>query len=322
MPDGSESTPAPSAPAADTASPAAPVSAAPAAEPQAPSSESVYDTAFQEHLAPKPDPEAKAAPETPAAAPKAETPAAPAGEPALTDGEKAVLSRAKIEPKALQGLSREQIDLFVGSIRTQQAEQDSLRSQMGRKPDAKDDKPAPEAKAPAAPTDWDAEVDQVIGKVAEAYDDEIKPVGDLVKKVGGRLGSLEQSVQAIPTMMNVLEELAIDLVVGGLEGDFPSVKTPESRAKVVERLKTEFATGAYGQNHGSLVSALRAAAKAAAQVTLGPATTEAAAAANLVNTNKNRLASQPKVGSGATRQPPKTADDVYDQAFQEHLASA
>lgn len=316
MPDEAASTATIEAPATDTS--AAEVSTSPgeaAVESSAPSTADVYDTAFEEHLAGEtgtPAPVAK----DPAASPDT---AAPTQETFLTDGDKQVLERSKIKPDQLKGLARESIDALVGTLREQQSVQDGLRSELGRyKP--KDDAPAKQAesKQPVA-TDYSKRVDDTIAKIAASYDDEIKPMAGLFTDLHGEINQVRESTQAVPMMMELMQDLVIEGALSGLEKEFPSITSPESRQRVMDRLMTEWSTGAYIKPGVKVGQAIREAARSAAKVTFNN-TTEAAAAANLVKTNKDRLASQPKAGSPTNRPAPKTKDDMYDRAFEEHIA--
>jgi len=313
---------APSTAAAEAPSPSTSQTFAEAAAPAIAARETAYDTAFKEHLT------EDDAPATPAAEPKADAtaevkdeaaPAAPAQQDLLTEGDKHVLSRAKIKPESLAGMSRETIDSFVNSFREQQAEQDRLRSDLGRyKPKEEAPKAEAQPQQTAKATPYGSKVDEVIGKIATSYDDEIKPLGDLFKETDGRLSQIEQTAQAIPAIMELLNDLVIDQALSGLATDYPSISSPESRDKVAARFLTEWNTGAYMRDGVKIGQAIRNAAKSAAKVVFTN-TTEASAAASLVQNNKARLASQPKTGAPTTRAAPKTKEDVYDAAFDETI---
>lgn len=306
-----ESAPAETAPAAEVSTTATEA----AADTGASTVADVYDTAFEEHLADKPaDPAAEPKPEVVVAeTPTTETPKQEGT--FLTDGDKQVLGRSKITPEHLKGMTRESIDSLVGSLRDQQTEQDRLRSELGRlKPK---DEPAAAAK-PSTPTSYGKKVDDAMSKVASSYDNEILPMGDLFKDLDGRINEVSETARALPIVMELLNELVIDQALSGLATDYPSISKPESRQKVADRFMAEWNSGAYLKNGVKFGQAIKNAAQSAAKVVFSN-TTEASAAANLVKTNKDRLASQPKVGSATPPRKNMTESDVYDAAFQETI---
>lgn len=318
--DGTTATLESPAPAETTTAVESPAAAPEAAVTSASPAADVYDDAYQEHLAEEPAADA-ARPEPEA---KTEAPATTATDPKqengfLTEGEKQVLGRSKITPEQLKGLPREALDSVIGTLRDQQTEQDRLRSELGRF--KKEDAPAAPAK-PAAEqqaSPYSKQVDDTIAKIATSYDDEIKPMGDLFKTLHTDIDQVRESTRALPIMMELMNELVIDQALSGLASDYPSITNPESRQKVADRFLTEWNSGAYVRDGVKFGQAIKNAARSAAKVVFNT-TTEASAAANLVKTNKDRLASQPKVGSQvAGRKGPQTENDVYSSAYHETI---
>lgn len=249
----------------------------------------------------------------------------------LSEDEQKVLNRAKVEPSQLAGLSRDQVRMVAEILRQDQAEQDNLGAQLGRlrqqleekapeQPEAEPDREAPES------TDQDIaqEVDDLMEKLAESYDEDIKPLGDVLKSYATRTAAAERQVSHIASHLSAVDSVA-DLVTemvltrsfDSLAENFPSLSKPEVRARATKRFWTEWATGTYADHiaeHG-ILSAMNEAAKSAAKVLFGG--TEKEAVVQLVEQNRARVSGQPKTPSRAQRKGPSTEEDIYDEAFKE-----
>lgn len=285
----------------------------------------VYNTAFAETMV---DAEDSATPAEPKAEaqPKAENPTAqpspestPKG-PVMTESEERVLKRAGLDPEDYAGWDRKKIEDRVGKLRQTQAEQDRLGAELANLKKApnttaevKEEKPKPAAKEPRA-----QRIASLMQKLPESYDEEIKPLIEVIQEMDQENQSLRQQAEVFPIMGNLIGEMVLDSSIDALRSEYPSLAKSEVRQKVTDRFWTEWNTGAYAKPGTSMVSAIREALANSVKVTINT-TTEQAAVANLVTANKQRVANQPKSGSPNARPGPKTADDVYAEAFEATL---
>jgi hypothetical protein len=289
------------------------------------SNDSVYDTAVTEMLSSEP-----ATPVVESAAPAeviGETPATPAATsgPMLTDGVKQILSRAGLKEDFIQGWDQARVDNFATYLSKSQAEQDRLGAELGRlkAPPEQTKTPAKQPETPKEPVRDEAYRTAVI----EAFGDEVIPMLDRQERIETENHALRQQVtqfseqaSMLPMMANLVTEMLLDAGLSSLERDYPSVGKPEARKQVEDRFWLEWNTGAYAKEGVGFREQMRAALQNAAKVTFINVT-EQTAAANLVNTNKSRVASQPKLGASQQQKRPTTADDIYDQAYTETMAS-
>lgn len=306
--------------ATETSAPAPADTAAPAPETPA-SSESVYDAAYAEAFAPQEaGADAEPAPPVQTALQPQQT-AAPAASP-LTHSQKMTLERAKLDPALVGSWPIEQIDGFVSYLQSMQASQDQLGAELGRLKQAPQN-PATETQAPPEP--FGKRVASAFSKLAESYDEDIKPIGDFLTELSesfeGRMREVSEQQAIMGTMGEMLTDMALDAAISGLTKTYPSIDTEEGRGKVVERFWKEWNTGEYRKEGSSLRQQVREAAQNAAKVTFNN-TTEASAAASLVSQNKARVAAQPRVGSSVQRKGLPTVDDIYNEAYEATMAKA
>lgn len=311
------------APAAEAVAPAATVAepAVQAAENSDLANDKIYDDAFAETMVEKdgavPAAPVAEAPETETAEnPKAETQTQQATQPSIsiTESEEQVLRRAGFDAEDYAGWTREKIEARVTKLRQSQAEQDRVGAELatlkrGAKPEA-ETKPNQEPAKPAK-----SRLAEVREKLVASYDKDIEPLLDVLDQVEAEQGQLRETAAAVPAMTSLLSDLMVDLSLEHLKADYPSLSKPEARQQVIDRFWTEWNTGAYNKPGASMRDQVRSAMTNAAKVTFNN-TTEQTAAANLVQANKQRLASQPRTGSPNARPAPRTADDVYNAEFE------
>lgn len=305
---------------------AAPVAAEPStpsalAETAAPAavdpSDAIYDAAVQDLLGSDEDETQpiQSAAETPAA-----TPAPTAQAVVMTTSEEQALRRAGLEPEDWAGWDRTKIEGRVKKLHESFASHDRIASELDRLKKAAPEVKAPEPQKPAADLSK-SRLKDIRQKLVETYDEEITPLLDVIDGIDAERQSLAQQAEVLPVLTAALGEMVFDQILDSLKKDYPSLEKPESRAKMEERFWQEWRTGAYNKPGASFRQQMRDAASNAAKVVFA-GTTELQAAANLVNGNRGRLAAQPRIPTGSPRpqQPRSKGDQIYDDAFKEHLA--
>lgn len=248
----------------------------------------------------------------------------------LSEAEQQILKRAKIEPSQIAGLSRDQVRMWTEILRQNQAEQDALGAQLGRLQQAatQEQQPTPQAKAEPTPMPTDEqitkEVDDLMEKLTESYDEDIKPLGDVLKSYATRAAAAERQMAqtteylgAVEMMTDLVSELAMERAFSSLADSYPSLSKSEVRERATNRFWTEWSTGTYADTiaQKGVLAAMQEAASNAAKVLF--AGTEKEAVVQLAEKNAHRVAGQPQTPK---RKPPaskpKTEDDVYDEAWE------
>lgn len=243
----------------------------------------------------------------------------------LTEGEKQLLSRAGLPEAFIEGWDRPKLDNFTAYLAKSQADQDRLGAELGRLKGAQPEKPKEEAKAePAKPSPRTERIAQAKKDLIEKYDEDVAPIFDLINEIEADNAGLKQAIQEhgqnVPAMTELVQDLVLDMAFSGLEKDYPSITKPEVRKQVEERFWLEWNTGAYSKPGTPLRQQLASALGSAAKVSF-LTHTESSAAASLVNGNKAKLQSQPKIGPQSARPKPRTTDDVYNESFAETMGA-
>ncbi len=310
-----DSAPAPEATPSDPAATADTGAAAEAV------SESIYDTAAAEMLN---DGEASA-PSTDEVVETTNAAKPDAGDAlAVTDGQKHVLSRAGFKDDFVAGWDAKRVDDFVAYLAKSQAEQDRLGAELGRykqQPETKPEAKPNEAKAPTK-TPRTERITQVRQKLIEDAGEEFAPVFDLLQEMDSENAQYREQAGTVNVMADLVTELLVDMSVQKLATEYPSVSKPEARKQLEDRFWLEWNTGAYQKPGVSFREQIGAAINSAAKVTFRNVT-EQSAAAQLVQTNKAKLATQPRIGhAGAARPRPTSTEDVYDIAYKETMGAS
>lgn len=299
--------------------------------------EDVYDKAFAEILGP--DAPAEAAPPEPATEGEPEKPAsteAPAPS-QLADDQVQLLKRLHMTPEMIAQWSPEQQQQFLSNAAKREADNTRtfkrLKEQLGEKGggdgagDEGTEAGAGQQQTQEAPASSELakEAQQVVDDLVEVYGEEMKPLGDFTNKLVGVVGQLQQKLEETSGSSGVKDQLIVEMTIDSgvrdLIGDFPTLEKADAREKVVQRFEDEWRSpnSRHRTAQGSLLNRVRAALRDAAAAEFGQVT-ETAAQVALANKTKERLRSQPQAGSGRGRKGPMTQDDVYDQAFEAHLA--
>lgn len=231
----------------------------------------------------------------------------------VTEEQMRAFQRANIEPDALIGLPPEQIDRLATQLAQSQAEMDRLGAQRGRE-DAEDGEDADQTQAQQPPSDLNKAIDDAMSQLIDSYDEDIKPLGDVLKQVVGQVGQfgeIGQQVQAQSHMADMMTEFMLSQSMAGLTANYPSIDKPEVQKQVTDRFWVEWNTGQHFKEGTTPYQAMQSALRDAAKHVFAN-TDESSAVANLVQKNKQRVKSQPKAGRNQPDRP-MSEDDVYDQ---------
>lgn len=234
--------------------------------------------------------------------------------PLVTDGERAVLERAGLKPEMYADWKRGQVDEYVSWARQQQTEGDRHSAEMGRLKQKTDGDGQEQAKSTQPPA-----VSEFRNSLVDSFGEEINPLLDYVERIETEAAELRGQSGMISMMGQLLNDFATENALSAVAADYPSATKPEMRQKLIERFNVEWSTGAYAKPDRPIRESLVEAMRNAAKVTFME-TTEASAAAQLVNKNRDRVKAQPRLGPEQRRRAPVTEDDVYDAAFEENLA--
>lgn len=314
--------------------------------------DSVYESAFQETLAPEVAPEQATSPSPSSDNAGGGTEGGSEGSgdgsggPELSDDDRQLLKRWHLSPEDVAGWDANRRAEFIQNARKreqdQQAEYNRMQQRVrelegtestdpegtGQAPQQQQDGPGTEAgKEGQPPTNQTIQqarqqTTEAMQRLRDNFGDEI---GDVQQAVEPLMGVVEKQQQALERAENVQRSFAnmfadqlIEIGVGGLESDYPSLSKPEARQKVVDRMHKDWANSPHAKANGPLFTRIQSALKDAAKAEFGNQT-EAAAQASLQGKSKDRLAAQPGTGKGKGNPQPRTVDDVYDQAFHETL---
>ncbi|MGD9631423.1 MAG: hypothetical protein AB7V18_19460 [Pyrinomonadaceae bacterium] len=284
------------------------------------SSDDVYSQAFDETMtddAPATNPEPEGT-ETPVETAEPESAEEPSGL-VLTYSQTEALKRAQLDPALLAAMPREQVDAFVSRLIENQSAQDRLGAELARlKKTGQPAQEPPEETEDEELSDFAQKIQTTFSSLTDAYDDSILPLGNLLTEMDQRFSQVGQNAALVPAMAELMSDIVLDMTLDQLKADYPSLKSPEARQKVSERFWTEWKTGAYSKLEKPLRQQIREAAMNAAKVTFIN-TSEQAAVTNLVQQNRARVQSQPKVGPSKAPPRPKTVEDIYDDAFDATL---
>lgn len=346
---------APAAPAGDGGGPAAPATAPDAGPSGGPGNsdvsadaESVYDSESQSLVESdgsndngfdsdtgelRPEDDGAEAPETESETEADDGEAAETGEAddgdaiELDEVQEAVLDYLGLDVDDIEGWDAERLDALVDRVLDSLPDEDGSDRGEVDADDAFADDPIVEQ--------FDAAIDEVADQLVENYGDEIKPVADLFRATARDASRTRQQLdvanQAIVQMSDLVAsvgtmqaEMALEAGLSRLEKQYPSLSKPDARERAVERFWDKWETGQY-LTKGSMYSGVNQALDEAVSALFKDTNTEASAAAQLVKTNQDRVASQP--GRGNQRPSPKQpaneaerVEDVYDEEVQAMLA--
>lgn len=276
--------------------------------------EAIYDAGMKELLAPEKGEatETLVKPvETKAVETKPATTETTTTGPVLTESEEAALKRAGYEAEEYAGWDRAKIEGRVAKLRAAFAEHEKVV--------AKPAETKPEAKKPEAkPTPFGEKLTKVTEALVKEYEAPIGALGELFQDMDASVTAAREQAAMVPVLTELVGELVLQTALNGLTGDYPSLTKPDARQKVMERFWTEWNTGTYTKPGVSMLDQMRTALTNAAKVTFLN-TNEQTAAASLVQANKARVASQPKPGSPNARPQPRSAEDIYNVAFEETI---
>ncbi len=272
----------------------------------------------------------------------------PPPEPKFTDQQQQLLSRNHITPEMAATWTPEQRDAFFANAAKRESDQTRAFKELQQRVRELESRSAPgqsqtsehsqdseagEASASnaageqpgQAPQRFGERAKQAVEQVLDTFGDEIKPFTELTVSLGETLDTLQQRFEQtqgeLELRNRLIADLTLDSGIRGLESDFPSLSSAEARQRVIDRFKSDWSRedNPHRAGEGDLLTRVRAALRDAAKAEFGT-TTESAAQVALVNKTKERLKGQPESGAGKGRPRPKTDDDLYEEAFETHLA--
>jgi len=290
------------------------------------------DAAFEKHLAPELS--GSNAGQKPADAPGSPATGKPEAPAQLTDAQAQTLSRSHMTPEMIAGWDDKQRTDFFANAEKREADQTSGYKKLQEKLADQSQTPEPKPKGEPASTaaqvtpvgDFAESAQKVVDELATTYGDEIKPLGDLTVKLGQTLDNTNQALAQLQASSankdGLIVQLSIQQAISDLVVDYPSLNKAEARKKVEARFVSDWQSEGNAHRNGTapLLDRLRMAMTDAAKAEFGT-TTETAAQVALANNTKERLTNQPDASDGKARQAPQTQDDIYDQAFEKHLAN-
>ncbi len=313
--------------------PTAPPAETPPAAPPAPTEDDIYDAAIPALLGDKPTP--NGATET--------TPDA-----ALSEDHQQLLKRAHMTPEMIEGWSGEQRTAYFANAAKR--ETDTTRSYKDAKgkldeltkataaylkknppPDgARQETPAAGSDARTAtevvedgqpPAEMASKARDVVAGLIDVFGDEMKPLGVVLDALETQVSTLQNQAATVPLMEGMIAQMAVQLGLSNLAGDYPSLSTTGAKQQVIERFEEDWANSPHRTNEKlPHLDRMNLALADAAKAVFGNVT-ESAAQVTLAAKTKKRLLSQPQTTTtGAARSAPQTEDDVYDEAFEKHLA--
>lgn len=307
-----------------------------AAAADAPSEDAVYDQAFANLMGPD-APESTESGQPPANGGQEgqEQQQADPEAPDLSDDHQQLLSRQHVTPEMFAKWTPEQQTEFLENAAKRERDQTTSYKQLKEKlaklggdddDDAEAGEGEQERETPAGELgELGDQVQHVVDELVDVYGEEMKPLGDVLNRVAGVADQLQTRVDRAETSGRVKDQLIVEMTIDtgmrDLQGDFPSLDKTEARERVVKRFESDWRgpNSRHRTGNGPLLNRLRSALRDAASAEFSN-TTESAAQVALANKNKERLRTQPTAGSSRGRKPQLTEDDVYDQAFDEHLA--
>lgn len=320
------------------------------ATPPTKSEPDVYDQAFEELMAEDGQPSNQAGELLPTAtkqSTESQTPGEPSGNgeaSQLSPDQVQVLKRQHIEPEMVAGWSEAQRQSFFENASKREADQTTsykkLSDQVDELSKKVDDggKAEPEAGkqaegGQATPATYATEAQGVADELVRDFGQEAEGAGKLYVKMGGAVDSLTTQIDTLQKQIatndqtsNVQKGLIVQMTlengIRDLVGDYPSLSKGEVRKQVNDRFLSDWKeeNNPHRVGDGPLLDRIKAGQRDAAKSVLGTKTEKAAQVA-LVNKTKERLLNQPNPGDGKGRPVSRSQEDIYDQAFQEHLTS-
>jgi hypothetical protein len=234
----------------------------------------------------------------------------------LTEEQEMVLDMLGLEPEDIEGWSPERLDDLVDRM----LDQAEALEESGVDTDEGDfdysDDPMVEA--------FDTAADELISQMVEEYGEEIRPMGDMFKAIARDASQSRQAVVETSELMidvaTMQAEMALENLIPGFEKEFPSIAKPGVREKVTERFWSNWETGQYMQP-GAMFAGVREALNDAVSATFGGQTTEANAAASLVEKNRRLVQNQPKPGpQKPPRAKPMSEDERVESVYDDGVA--
>lgn len=314
-----------------------------------------YDAAFDQFLGPDAKPQPDATEQQAAAGGedngKGELEAsgkteheAEATTPELTDDQKHLLQRMHLSTEQIAGWTDEQREAFFAKNQEREAGQTTSYKDLSE--EVKRLAALVQGKGAGKPGDGDgdgegeggeggtvtvtpdgdsfeARASEAVKKGVEVYGPEFGDFGESYVALARSTDQLQQqlgdSESARSQTSGLLVELIIDSGIRDLEGEFPTLSKADARQKVHERFKADWQNSPHRTGDDSQLVRVRRALSDAAKAEFSN-TNESAAQVALANKTKQRLKQQPDPGHGRGRTKPKSEDDVYDDAFEKHLA--
>ncbi len=345
MPNGPESTtvatlPAePNAPAPEPATSTPPAGATtdppaetPPAAPPAPTEDDVYEAATAVLLGKEPAPNGQVAAASP---------------PELSEERQQLLKRAHLTPEMTASWTDEQQAAYFDNAAKRETDTTaSYKDVKGKLDDLTAATAAYVKKHPASPaapratptdnaggepsatTDGQPPAElatkarEVVEALSDVFGDEMKPLGVVLDAMENQVSALQTQAATVPLMEGMIAEMAVQIGIANLVGDYPSLNTTGAKKQVIDRFSADWEASPHRTNAQlPHLERMHKALADAAQAVFGTVT-ESAAQVTLANTTKQRLNAQPATRtSGRARSAPQTEDDIYAAAFQEHLAS-
>lgn len=306
--------------------------------------DAIYETAFQKFLAPQssqtqtqtdgnPDGDADAEGEGGGEGAAADDDQAGAGAgggdetPTLTDDQIQLLKRNHVSPEMVAGWTDEQRQEFIGNLEKRETDNTrtfkDLRDRLQKLEEAAGSGGKPNGEKPGEQAGGEGQTltEQIAATVEDlqkVYGDEIKPLGSLMQNLGTQLEAAQQRAAGVPILQELLVEMTLDSGIRDLVSDFPTLNKADARQKVIDRFEKDWPNSPHRTAKGKMLNRIKSAIADAAKAEFGTQT-ESAAQVALANKTKERLRNQPNPGNGRGRAVPKTEEDVYDAAFQEHI---
>ena len=221
----------------------------------------------------------------------------------VSEEDQALFVKNGLDADALKGLPEEQVNAIATALRAKQPEEE---------PEAAE----PEQPSAPAKDSLRGRIDGLRKELIEAYDEDIAPVVDVLGEIAAETEQLQEARRVLDVVGPLVEDMAVAFAFNGLGDAYEGAG--EKREQVLDRFATEIAARAQSKPNEPAMQRIRGAMEDAAKHVLAPGPRQAVE--ELTKTNRDRVRSQPPRGRTKERKRPLTEDDVYDQAFEEHLA--
>ena len=226
----------------------------------------------------------------------------------VSDDDQALFMAHNLDADALAGLPEAQVQAIAAALRQNQTAVDGGQQEQTA------------SNEPAEPAEGSLRhrIGEARDKLIEAYDEEFKPVVELLDAVATETEQLQAAAKAIPVMNQIIEGMAVDAAIAGLGDRYPDAA--KRRDALVDRFYAEIKTRANTNAAEQPMDRIRGAMEDAAKHVF--AATPEDTARRIATTNEKRVRSQPPRGRTQRRKPPQSEDDVYDQAYEDTIGKA